>query len=139
MMKIAIAIAVMAAAVLLFALSLYVLAKGARMIDESKLREQDLEVVQRGLHKKEMALDLWEKQLYGGSIDFASSKKVWANYVVEPGEYDEHRVYKALSIKLGYAVMKFYGDRMRVTEKGDGRTVYSMEINVLPYNVEKKS
>lgn len=137
-MKIAVML-ILAVCVSLFALSLFVLVRGMRMIEESRNREQDLEVVRKGLHKKELSLDLWESQLRTSAIDIASSRKIWANYVLDVGvEENERAIYKSLASKLGYATMKFYSDRIRVTEKEDGRKVFSVEVNVSPFN-EKKS
>ena len=137
-MKLTLLICAIAVAVIAIALGVWLCLKGLKMLDEAEQRKADLDTIFDGLMRKERDLDLWEKQLRTSTTDFASAKKIWANYVVEDGDCDEHKIYKALAIKLGYAVMKFFADRMRTTEKPDGRKVYSMEINIIPFYAESK-
>jgi hypothetical protein len=137
-MKLTLLICALSFAVVVIAIGIIIWVKGARMIVEAEQRKTDLDTIYGGLMRKQRDLDLWEKQLRTSTTDFASSKKIWANYVVDDGNEDEHRIYKALAIKLGYAVMKFFGDRVRVTEKDDGRKVFSLEVNIIPFYAESK-
>jgi len=137
-MKLTLLICALLFAVVVIAIGIIIWVKGARMIVEAEQRKTDLDTIYGGLMRKQRDLDLWEKQLRTSTTDFASSKKIWANYVVDDGNEDEHRIYKALAIKLGYAVMKFFGDRVRVTEKDDGRKVFSLEVNIIPFYAESK-
>lgn len=131
---ITIAIIVFVVALLLFAASIYVFVKGNASLDEAEARKSDLDTIYNGLMKKQRELDLWDKQLHTSTVDFMSSQKIWANFVVEADqEPDDRAIYKSLASKLGYGTMKFFSDRIRITDKADGRKVYSIEVNVIPY------
>ena len=121
-------------AALVLAVAIFFYCKGRSLTKEAELRKKDLDTVYNGLMKKERELDLWERQLRTTMVDFAACQKVWGNYVVEAGaNVDDRAIYKSLASKLGYATMKFFSNRIRMTEKEDGRKVYSIEVNVIPY------
>ena len=121
-------------AALVLAVAIFFYCKGRSLTKEAELRKKDLDTVYNGLMKKERELDLWEHQLRTTMVDFAACQKVWGNYVVEArANVDDRAIYKSLASKLGYATMKFFSNRIRMTEKEDGRKVYSIEVNVIPY------
>lgn len=129
-----ISIIVLVVALSLLAVAVFIFIKGQNSLDEAEERKRDLDTIYNGLMKKRRELDLWDKQLHTSTVDFMSSQKIWANFVVEADqEPDDRAIYKSLASKLGYGTMKFFSDRIRITDKADGRKVYSIEVNVIPY------
>jgi hypothetical protein len=129
-----ISIIVLVVALSILAVAVFIFIKGQNSLEEAEERKRDLDTIYNGLMKKQRELDLWDKQLHTSTVDFMSSQKIWANFVVEADqEPDDRAIYKSLASKLGYGTMKFFSDRIRITDKADGRKVYSIEVNVIPY------
>lgn len=106
---------------------------------QSKLETKaaELEAKERGLHRKEMDLENWKAKIDQNVKRLAEMKHIYAN--VEVYDNDENKpssksIAKSLSSKIGYAIRReFTTIRERHDSKNGGRTVYSVDFYVKPF------
>ena len=108
---------------------------------ELENKAAELDAQERGLQKRNNALDRWSaelKQNAAQQVKYNENRRhVYAN--VEVLDSDEEKptaksIGKSLSSKIGYALRREFPDiKERHDQKNGGRTVYSVDFYVAPY------
>ena len=109
-----------------------------RMIAEVSNTKIELEAREYALNKRQNEYELWEKQLKVDTKISARSKNIYANKTVEdpdnsmPDKPDK-ATYKKLASQFGYSAYKFFKQYVRRSHE-DGKTTYSLDLNIYPFN-----
>ena len=141
----------MTTALVILAIALIALSSAAAVVvfrymrknSENEQRSADLNAKHRELQKKLHDLDTWEAKLKDQcrlQVESNSKRKhVYANFEVLDSEESKptmRSIKKSLSSKIGYAITKEFPN---ISERHDdtkgGRTVYSVDFYVAPYDI----
>ena len=108
---------------------------------ELENKAAELDAQEKGLQKRNNSLDRWNAELKQNAAQQAkyneNRRHVYAN--VEVLDSDEEKptaksIGKSLSSKIGYALRREFPDiKERHDQKNGGRTVYSVDFYVAPY------
>lgn len=98
----------------------------------------DVEQQEHGLQKRHNALDNWEHQIKAQANLLKKQQHVYATVAVDDPddtapELPDTATYKRMKSQMGYYVVPKFRDHIVRSHK-DGKTIYTLDLYVAPYN-----
>ena len=127
--------------IILMGVAVLLIVRYMRMITEVERKERDLNIRESNAQKSENALDRWNEEVKAQAKRQAAwsdkRKHIYANLEVLDTEDKpaDKAIAKSLSSKIGYALRKQFPEiNVRHDTNKGGRTVYSVDCYVMPYD-----
>lgn len=126
--------------IILMGVAVLLILRYMRKTTELQQKERELNVRESNVQKRENALDRWNEEVKAQAKQQAAwsdkRKHIYANMEVLDTEDKpaDKAIAKSLSSKIGYALRKQFPEiNVRHDSKNGGRTVYSVDCYVMPY------
>lgn len=122
------------------AANLYFSREARKMIRTYSAKIHDVEQQEYGLQKRQNALDNWEHQIKARVKLLAKQQHIYANVAVDDiddtaPDFPDTATYKKMKSQMGYYVVpKFRDYIIRHHNKDNGKTIYTLDLYVAPYN-----
>ena len=122
------------------AANLYFSREARKMIRTYSAKIHDVEQQEYGLQKRQNALDNWEHQIKARVKLLAKQQHVYATVAGDDiddtaPEFPDTATYKKMKSQMGYYVVpKFRDYIIRQHNKDNGKTIYTLDLYVAPYN-----
>lgn len=124
--------------VIVAAANLYFSWEARKMIRSYAEKLADVEQQEKGLQKRHNALDRWEHDLKEQMTLIKKQQHVYANVAIDDPddtapEFPDTATYKKMKSQMGYYVVPKFREHIVRAHK-DGRTIYTLDLYVAPYN-----
>lgn len=124
--------------VIVAAANLYFSREARKMIRSYSEKLADVEQQEKGLQKRHNALDRWEHDLKEQMALIKKQQHVYANVAIDDPddtapEFPDTATYKKMKSQMGYYVVPKFREHIVRAHK-DGRTIYTLDLYVAPYN-----
>lgn len=126
--------------IILMGMAVLLIVRYMRKTTELQQKERELNVRESNVQKRENALDRWSAEVKAQAKQQAAwsdkRKHIYANLEVLDSEDKpaDKAIGKSLSSKIGYALRKQFPEiNVRHDANKGGRTVYSVDCYVMPY------
>lgn len=124
--------------VIVAAANLYFSREVRKMIRSYSEKLADVEQQEKGLQKRHNALDNWEHQIKAQVKLLSKQQHVYSTVAVDDPDdtapdFPDTATYKKLKSQMGYYVVPKFREHIVRAHK-DGRTIYTLDLYVAPYN-----
>ena len=132
------------ALIVLMGVAVLLIIRYLRKLSSLDVRAAELDEQEKGIDRRHKALDRWQAELKEKDRrqkEWDEARKhIYANFEIL--DSDENKptmksVGKSLSSKIGYALRKEFPEIVETRDDKKGRTVYSVDFYVTPYNDER--
>ena len=130
-----------AALIVLMGVAVLLIVRYMRKLSEVNVKATELDAREKGLIKRHASLEKWQAEIREESRKQAereeTRKHIYANFEVldsDENKPTKKSIGKSLSSKIGYALRKEFPEIAEKRDDKKGRTVYSVDFYVTPYN-----
>lgn len=130
-----------AALIVLMGVAVLLIIRYMRKLSDLALRENELDVREKGINRRANSVERRQdelKSLAHRQVEWENSRRhIYANFEVLDSDENKPSIKiigKSLSSKIGYALRKEFPEIAEKRDDKKGRTVYSVDFYVTPYN-----